>query len=253
MKSAKPERVRLDVLVVQQGLAESREKAQALILAGKILAGDKLLDKPGTKIAADTVLRTRGDIDSYVSRGAYKLLGALDHFKINLTGKICLDVGASTGGFTQVCLERGAIRVYAVDVGHNQLHWKVRSDARVISMESVNVRGAPASLLPEKVDFTCIDTSFISLKLILPSVVQFLNSPSEIVALIKPQHEVGKDQVGKGGIVRDPALHQEVADGISQFAQSIGFTVGGLIESPIRGTTGNLEFLIYLRRNHAND
>lgn len=240
-------KVRLDVLVVQQGLAESREKAQALILAGKILTGDQLLDKPGLKLGEDTALRVRGQVDHYVSRGAHKLLGAIKHFNIDLTGRICLDVGASTGGFTQVCLERGAPKVYAVDVGHNQLHWKLRSDARVASMEGVNVRTATADLLPQKADFICIDTSFISLKMILPSVKQFLAPSGEVVALIKPQHEVGKENVGKGGIVRDPSLHRQVNDELSAFAQSHGFNVVGLIESPIKGTTGNTEFLLYLR------
>lgn len=240
-------KVRLDVLVVQQGLAESREKAQAMILAGQILTGDRLLDKPGTKLEPGTVLRVRGEIDKYVSRGAHKLLGALDAFSVSLTGKVCLDVGASTGGFTQVCLERGAEKVYAVDVGTNQLHWKLRSDARVISMENVNVRTASAGLLSEKVDFVCIDTSFISLKLVLPAVIQFIKPGGEIIGLIKPQHEVGKEHVGKGGIVKDPALHAQVNASLTSFAQSIGFAVGGLVESSIKGTTGNTEFLIYLR------
>lgn len=244
----KPEKIRLDVLVVEQGLAESREKAQALILAGQILTGDTLLTKPGHKINADLVLRVRGQTDPYVSRGAYKLLGALKAFKIKLTGKICLDAGASTGGFTQVCLENGAPKVYAVDVGHNQLHWKVRNDARVISMEGVNLRTASPELLPELVDFVCVDTSFISLRLILPAVSQFAKPDAEIVALIKPQFEVGKEDVGKGGIVRNPELHHRVTDDILAFAQSIGLQPLGLIESPIKGTTGNIEFLIYLRK-----
>ncbi len=239
---------RVDVLVTRQGLAESREKAQALILAGQILTGDKLLDKPGLKIAEDTVLRVRGDVDKYVSRGAYKLLGALKEYSdsIKLSGKTCLDIGASTGGFTQVCLEHGAVKVYAVDVGHNQLHWQVRSDPRVVVFEGVNMRDADEKLLPEKVDFVCIDTSFISLRLILPSAKKFLKVGGQIVALIKPQHEVGKDQVGKGGIVRDSALHEQVKKDIVAFSQSIGLNVKGLIESSLKGTTGNIEFLIYL-------
>lgn len=241
------EKIRLDVLVVEQGFADSREKAQALILAGKVLTGDQLLDKPGIKLSRETVLRIRGEVDPYVSRGAQKLLGAIKHFKINLTGKICLDIGASTGGFTQVCLEHGAPRVYAVDVGHNQLHWKVRSDTRVVVFEGTNIRTAAPSLIPEKVHFICIDTSFISLKLVLPAAKQFMRDGAELVALIKPQHEVGKENVGKGGIVRDPALHQVVINEVSSYAQSIGFKVLGLIESPIKGTTGNTEFLIYLR------
>lgn len=241
------DKVRLDVLVVAQGFAESREKAQALILAGKILSGDKLLDKPGMKISSDAVLRVRGDVDAYVSRGAYKLKGALEHFGIDLAGKICLDIGASTGGFTQVCLERGAAKVFAVDVGHNQLHWKMRSDSRVVSMEGVNIREARPELFSEKADFVCIDTSFISLKLVLPAVPPLLKTRAVVVALIKPQHEVGRGQVGKGGIVKDPTLHAQVVESMKTFAQSIGFEVCGLIESSIKGTTGNTEFLIYLR------
>lgn len=242
----KPEKIRLDILVVKQGLADSREKAQALILAGQVLTGDRLLDKPGLKLDGEVQLRIRGDVDEFVSRGAKKLLGALENFKIKLDGKICLDVGASTGGFTQVCLKYGATKVYAVDVGSNQLHWKLRSDKRVVSMENTNVRTATEAILPEKVDFVCIDTSFISLKLVLPSVLQFLKSDGQIVALIKPQHEVGKENVGKGGIVKDPALHSKVTSELSAFSQSIGLKVHGLIESPIKGTTGNIEFLIHL-------
>ncbi len=243
MKSIKKERV--DVLVVKQGLAETREKAQALILAGKVLSGDELFQKPGQKVDESTVLRIRGEIDKYVSRGAYKLLGATETFQINLNDKICLDIGASTGGFTQVCLESGAKFVYAVDVGHNQMHWKVRSDKRVKCIESVNIRDAELSLIGEKVDFVCIDTSFISLKLVLPKAIQFMKAGAKLVALIKPQHEVGKDDVGKGGIVKDPNLHAKVTYDIKEFAQSIGLKVDGLIESSIMGTTGNKEFLIY--------
>ena len=240
-------KVRLDVLLVQQGLAESREKAQALIIAGKVLTGDRLLEKPGLKLEPETPLRVRGEPDRYVSRGAHKLLKGLDEFAIDLTGKVCLDVGSSTGGFTQVCLERGATKVYAVDVGTNQLHWKIRSDPRVVSLENVNVRTGGDKIIPEKADFACIDTSFISLKLILPAARLLIQSDAVVVALIKPQHEVGKEHVGKGGIVRDPALHAQVNSDLTAFAQSIGFTVFGLIESPIKGTTGNTEFLIYLR------
>ncbi|MEW6058337.1 MAG: TlyA family RNA methyltransferase [Bdellovibrionota bacterium] len=242
-----PKKVRLDVLVVEQGLAESREKAQALILAGKVLTGDKLLEKPGLKLDHQTLLRVRGQSDDYVSRGAYKLKGALETFQIELRGKICLDIGASTGGFTQICLEYGASKVYSVDVGHNQLHWKLRNDGRVIVMEGVNMRAAEPGLLPEKVDFVCIDTSFISLKLILPSVMKFSKPGAEVVGLIKPQHEVGKEQVGKGGIVKDPKLHRQVTEDLTTFAQSIGFKVCGLVESSLKGTTGNTEFLMHLR------
>jgi len=239
-------------LVVEQGLADSREKAQALILAGKILVGDHLYTKPGIKIESSLKLRVRGEVDHYVSRGAHKLLGALDHFGIKLEGALCLDIGASTGGFTQVCLERGAAKVYAVDVGHNQLDWKIRSDKRVVNFEKVNFREAHithGTLIPKNMDFICIDTSFISLKLILPAAKEFLKKGGVLVALIKPQHEVGKENVGKGGIVQDQAIREAARDGISSFAQSIGFTQKGLIESPIKGTTGNTEYLIHLVLN----
>lgn len=243
----KKSKERVDVLVVKQGLAESREKAQAMILAGQILSGDHLYKKSGEKIDAGIVLRVRGETDKYVSRGAYKLLGAITSFKLNLEGKICLDVGASTGGFTQVCLEYGAPKVYAVDVGHNQMNWKIRSDTRVVCIEGLNMRTAESTIIPEKVDFICIDASFISLRLILPSCLNFLKKQGELVALIKPQHEVGPENVGKGGIVKDDLAREKARDDISMFAQSIGFKLLGLIESPIKGTTGNIEYLIYLK------
>lgn len=245
--SEKKSKERVDVLVVKQGLAESREKAQALILAGQILSGDHLYKKAGEKIDESTVLRVRGETDKYVSRGAYKLLGAVEKFSLVLSEKICLDVGASTGGFTQVCLEAGAKKVYAIDVGHNQMNWKIRNDQRVVCMEGVNMRTAEASLIREKVDFICIDASFISLRLILPSCLQFMKSGAEIVALIKPQHEVGPENVGKGGIVKDDQAREKARDDISIFAQSIGLKVLGLIDSPIKGTTGNIEYLIHLK------
>lgn len=238
---------RLDVLVVKQGLAESREKAQALILAGKILTGDKLLEKPGLKIDQDTVLRVRGETDHYVSRGAYKLLGAIQAFKISLEDKICIDVGASTGGFTQVCLENGAKKVYAVDVGHNQMHWKIRSDPKVVCLEGVNMRSPAPGLFPEKCAFACIDASFISLKMLLQPLQPILEAKAQVVALIKPQHEVGKENVGKGGIVSDPTQHKRVQEDLAAYAESIGFKVLGLVKSPISGTTGNIEFLIHLQ------
>lgn len=245
--SEKKVKERLDILVVKTGIASTREKAQSLILAGRILSGDRLLEKPGMKIEVDTVLRLKGDSTEYVSRGAYKLKAAIESFQIQLKEKICLDIGASTGGFTQICLEWGASIVFAVDVGHNQLDWKLRSHPKVISLEGTNIRSADASIISRPIDFICIDCSFISLKLVLPHALRFCKNNTEIVALIKPQHEVGRDQVGKGGIVRDQKLHELVKEEISAYSQSIGFNVLGLIESPIRGTTGNVEFLIYLK------
>ena len=245
MKQSRSNKERVDVLVVKQGLAESREKAQALILSGKILNGDELLDKPGHKINEQITLRMRGEPDRFVSRGAFKLLGAIEKFEIDLKNQTCLDIGASTGGFTQVCLEAGAGKVYALDVGHNQMHWKIRSDEKVKCIENVNIREADSSIIPEKVDFVCIDTSFISLKMVLPKAIQFMKEGAKLVALIKPQHEVGKNQVGKGGIVKDPELHAKVTQEITEFSQSIGLKACGLVESSIMGTTGNKEFLIY--------
>lgn len=242
---------RVDQLVVEQGLAASREKAQALIMAGRVLCGDRVLQKSGEKIVETSLLRLRGEDPQYVSRGAYKLLKALDQFGILLNGATVLDVGASTGGFTQVCLERGASHVFAVDVGSNQLHWQLRNDPRVTSLEQVNFRGAVEQIPPvlqnlqaNKVDFVCIDTSFISLKLILPQVILYTRAGAFVVALIKPQHEVGRDEVGKGGLVKDPALHQRVIEEITNFCVALKLSVIGVTESPITGTTGNKEFLL---------
>ena len=248
MAAEKIRKERVDVLVVEQGLAETREKAQALILAGKVHTGDRKLDKPGLKIDAALTLRLQGDQDPYVSRGAYKLLGAIDAFHIDLKNKRCLDIGASTGGFTQVCLEKGANKVIAVDVGHNQMHWKIKSDPRVICIEGVNMREEQPTIIGDDVDFVCIDTSFISLRLILPTAVRHLRGQGECVALVKPQHEVRKEEVGKGGIVKDPMLHERVKKEITEFAQSIGFEVRGLIQSPLIGTSGNIEFLMYCQK-----
>jgi 23S rRNA (cytidine1920-2'-O)/16S rRNA (cytidine1409-2'-O)-methyltransferase len=242
-------KTRVDVLLVEQGLAETREKAQALVLAGQVCVGDRLLAKPGHKLPSDVMLRLKSGSKEargqYVSRGSHKLLGALEYFRTELQGKTCLDIGASTGGFTQVCLEHGAAKVYALDVGTNQLHWSLRSDPRVVSLEQINVREIPAGTIP-LVDFICIDTSFISLKLVLPQAKAFLKPGGEMIVLIKPQHEVGKENVGKGGIVSDPVLHERVTREITDFAQSIGLASKGLIESSLKGTTGNKEFLIYL-------
>lgn len=239
---------RADVLVFMQGLADSREKAQALILSGNVCVGDKKIEKPGQKCSISTIFRLKGNPDTYVSRGAYKLLGAIEEFKINLKNKICLDIGASTGGFTQVCLEKGASKVYAVDVGHSQLHWKIKSDTRVKSFEKINMREPHKELFKDQLDFICVDTSFISLKLIFPTINELLRSGGECVVLIKPQFEVKKEEVEKGGIVKNPYLHDRVKKEIAEFAQSIGMIVDGLIKSPIEGTTGNIEFLMYCHK-----
>ncbi len=242
----KQKKERLDVILVTRGLAETRQKAQALILAGSVLTGDRLLDKPGAKLPEDVDLRLRGKLDLYVSRGAHKLIGALDAFNISLKDRECFDVGASTGGFTQVCLERGAKRVVAVDVGHNQMHWKMRSDPRVVCFEGVNMKEPHPDKFSSPFHFACVDASFISLKRLLGPISQHLFPGADVVALIKPQHEVGKEYVGKGGIVTDAEQHRRVTSEISDFAETIGFQVRGLIKSPITGSTGNIEFLIHL-------
>lgn len=235
---------RLDVLVVERGLAETRERAQALILAGDVNVAGRVLDKAGAQVDANIEITIRAPLP-YVGRGGYKLAGALDAFGIDPADRVCADIGASTGGFTDVLLQRGAVKVYAIDVGYGQLAWKLRQDPRVVVMDRVNARYLQA--LPEPIDLIVIDVSFISLEHML-RVAQTLLKPNagKIVALIKPQFEAGKNQVGRGGIIRDPKVHQAVQDKIVRFAESLGLTVGGIIPSPIVGTEGNVEFLIHL-------
>lgn len=235
---------RLDVLVVERGLAETRERAQALILAGDVNVAGRILDKAGAQVDSNIEITIRAPLP-YVGRGGYKLAGALDAFAVDPTNLVCADIGASTGGFTDVLLQRGAAKVYAIDVGYGQLAWKLRQDPRVVVMDRVNARYLES--LPEPIDLVVIDVSFISLEHIL-RIAQKLLPPSggKIIALIKPQFEAGKNQVGRGGIVRDAQVHQQVQDKITRFAQSLGLHVNGLIQSPIIGTEGNIEFLIYL-------
>jgi 23S rRNA (cytidine1920-2'-O)/16S rRNA (cytidine1409-2'-O)-methyltransferase len=235
---------RLDVLLVERGLAETRERAQALIMAGAVSVGGRVLDKAGMQVdkAADITLR---EPLPYVSRGGYKLAGALDAFGVDPAGWVCADVGASTGGFTDVLLQRGAVKVYAIDVGYGQLAWKLRQDARVKVMDRVNARYLEA--LPEPVDLVVIDVSFISLELVLGAARRWLKLQGQIIALIKPQFEAGRELVAKGGIVRDPKVHAAVVAKVKAFAQSSGFDVLAVTPSPIRGTEGNVEFLIHLR------
>jgi 23S rRNA (cytidine1920-2'-O)/16S rRNA (cytidine1409-2'-O)-methyltransferase len=242
-------KTRLDVALVERGLAETRAAAQRLVMAGLVFSDDKRLDKAGQSIAAETALEVRGQPHPYVSRGGLKLEKALDHFAIPVTGRIALDVGSSTGGFTDCLLQRGAARVYAVDVGTNQLAWKLRSDPRVVSMEKTNIRDVTRSHIPEPIDLIVCDVSFIGLRTALPAALAMVAPGAHLVALIKPQFEVGKGRVGKGGIVREPELHKEVVDTISAWlgAQE-GWTVLGVIDSPITGADGNKEFLIAGRR-----
>ncbi len=238
---------RLDVLLVERGLAETRERAQALIRAGDVQVVGRVMDKASTQIDANAEITIRAPLP-YVSRGGYKLAGALDAFSVAPQDFVCADIGASTGGFTDVLLQRGAKKIYALDVGYGQLAWKLRNDARVVVMDRVNARYLEK--LPERVDLVVIDVSFISLEHIL-RVAQTLLKPhtGQIIALIKPQFEAGKNEVGRGGIVRDPQVHRAVQEKIARFSESLGLRVCGLIQSPIVGTEGNVEFLIHLRND----
>ena len=240
---------RLDTMLVARGLAESRAKAQALALAGLVYSGERRLDKPGQMLAADTPLECRGRDHPYVSRGGVKLAHALDHFAIDPAGAIALDIGASTGGFTDVLLRRGAAKVFAIDVGHGQLDWRLRQDARIVVLERVNARHLTRAEVPDAPGLIVCDASFIGLETVLPAPHELAAPGAALVALIKPQFEVGKGRVGKGGVVRDPALHDEVCGRIAAWLGARpGWTVLGLTESPLRGPEGNLEFLIAARR-----
>lgn len=249
----KPVKQRLDALLVERGLAETRSKAQALILAGKVFDGKgQRLDKAGTAIAADRAIELRGQDHPWVSRGGLKLAHALDHFAIDPSGAVCLDVGASTGGFTDVLLSRGAAKVYAVDVGQGQLAWRLRQDARVAVLERVNARHLTREQVPDDINLVVCDASFIGLATVLPAPLALAAPGAVLIALIKPQFEVGPARVGKGGIVRDPALHDEVCAQISAWlAAQPGWSVIGLTESPITGAEGNREFLICGRKSAA--
>ena len=253
---AKIARQRADQLVFMQGLAESREQARRLIMAGKVAfsseglppgAPPQKVDKPGHPYPEGTVFELLGQ-ERFVSRGAYKLLTILDNFKLDVSGMVCLDAGASTGGFTDCLLQHGATRVYAVDVGKNQLHEKLRADERVINLEGVNLRAAAPELIPEPVDLVVADVSFISLKLILPPLNGLLKDGGHAACLVKPQFEAGREKVGKKGVVRDPAVHLEVLEHFLDHVGDAGFTVLGLTYSPIRGPEGNIEYLGYLEK-----
>lgn len=239
---------RADVLVVERGLAESRTKAQALILAGQVVAGDQRVDKPGTRLPVEIELRLKGEVLPYVSRGGLKLKGAIDRFGLKVTGAVCADIGASTGGFTDCLLQEGAVKVHAIDVGRAQLHEKLRQDPRVISREGVNARKLTDADLPEDVDVVVIDVSFISLKLVLPSVLPRLKTKGLLIALVKPQFEVGADRVGKGGVVRDAAARTEVIEGIRKFVADAGLLEVGVMDSTVPGPAGNVEALLVARK-----
>lgn len=242
-------KLRLDQLLVERGLAESRAKAQALILAGKVFSGERRLDKAGTPLAPEIAIEVRGAEHPWVSRGALKLVKGLDHFAIDVTGKVALDVGSSTGGFTEVLLARGAAKVYAVDVGRGQLAWSLRNDPRVVVMEGVNARRLTPGDLAEAPQIIVCDASFIGLEVVLPAALALAAPDALLIALIKPQFEVGKGRVGKGGIVRDPDLHAEVCERIGNWLSgTMGWHVLGITESPITGQDGNKEFLVAASR-----
>ena len=247
---ARPGRQRLDAALVERGLVESRARAQALIIAGRVFSGERRLDKPGQLVAAGQPLELRGQDHPWVSRGGLKLARALDHFALEPEGRVALDIGASTGGFTDVLLARGASRVYAVDVGHGQLAWRLRQDPRVVTLERTNARHLTAQQVTEPVAALVCDASFIGLETVLPAPLALTASGAWLVALIKPQFEVGPGRVGKGGVVRDPALHEEVCARIAAWlARQEGWSVLGIVESPITGPEGNREFLIAARRS----
>ena len=243
---------RLDVLLVKRNLAESREKAKALIMSGIVYVNGQKEDKAGTTFEETAPIEVRGSTLKYVSRGGLKLEKAMDRFGVRLDGKICMDVGASTGGFTDCMLQNGAVKVYSVDVGHGQLAWKLRNDERVVCMEKTNIRDVTPEDIADPIGFASIDVSFISLTKVLGPVKALLEDNGQIVCLIKPQFEAGREKVGKKGVVREPAVHLEVIDMVIDYALSIGFEALNLEFSPIKGPEGNIEYLLYLQK-HPED
>ncbi len=243
--SDKPNKMRLDQLLVERGLVESRSRAQALIMGGKVYSDTKRLDKAGQQVKADLPIEIKGQDHPWVSRGGLKLEKGLAHFGVSAQGKTCIDVGASTGGFTDVLLTNGVTKVYAVDVGQGQLAWKLRGDERVVVMEKTNARHLSADDIPDPIDLVVCDASFIGLEVVLPAALDLVKPGGHVIALIKPQFEVGKGRVGKGGVVREPELHAEVCERIEAWLNAReGWAVKGITESPIKGPEGNIEFLI---------
>jgi len=243
------EKERLDVLIHKCGMSESREKASSLIMSGIIYVNGIKVDKPGTKLATDSNIEIRGNALPYVSRGGLKSEKALCVFGINFKGKVAIDIGASTGGFTDCMVQKGALKVYAIDVGYGQLAWKLRTDSRVVCMERTNIRYVAPEDISESADFSSIDVSFISLTKVLPAVMQLLNEKGEIVCLIKPQFEAGREKVGKKGVVRDKDVHIQVIEKIISFCRDeMGLSILGLSFSPIKGPEGNIEYLLYLSK-----
>ena len=241
-------KIRLDVLLTEKGLQESRQKAQATIMSGLVYINGQRVDKPGAVVDPEADVEIRGNTLRYVSRGGLKLEKAMAVWPIQLEGKICMDVGASTGGFTDCMLQNGAAKVYAVDVGYGQLAWSLRSDERVVCLERTNARYLNHEIIPEEPDFSSVDVSFISLKLILPAIAGVLKDGGEVVCLVKPQFEAGREKVGKKGVVRDPAVHLEVLERFLEHVKENGFTALELSWSPVRGPEGNIEYLGWLRK-----
>ena len=244
---------RLDVLLVKKGLAESREKAKAIIMSGIVYVDNNKEDKAGQTFNEDALIEVRGNTLRYVSRGGLKLEKAMNCFGVTLEGKVAMDVGASTGGFTDCMLQNGAVKVYSVDVGHGQLAWKLRNDERVVCMEKTNIRYVTPDDVADKIDFASIDVSFISLKKVLPAVYDLLTDVGEVVCLIKPQFEAGREKVGKKGVVREQSVHVEVVDMIVSFAREMGFVTLDLSYSPIKGPEGNIEYLLYITKDTSRE
>lgn len=241
-------KIRLDQLVFDLGLAESRERAKTTVMSGLVLVNGQRADKPGMQVSPDVNVEVKGTALPYVSRGGLKLEKALKVFPIDVNGKVCIDCGASTGGFTDVLLKNGAAKVYSVDVGYGQLAWSLRNDERVVNMERTNIRYISSEQIPEPLDICVMDLSFISVKLVLPAVCALLKDDAQLVCLIKPQFEAGREEVGKKGVVRDKAVHLSVIESVLSFAPTVGMTVMGLDFSPIKGPEGNREYLCYMKK-----
>ena len=241
-------KIRLDSLLVQRGFAQSRQRAQAMILAGSVLAGDQVIDKAGTLLNRDVAIRIKGDANPFVSRGGLKLQSALQAFSLSVHDLVALDVGASTGGFTDCLLQAGAKKVYAIDVGYGQLAWKLRKDPRVVNIERTNVRFYHGEGISDGIDIAVIDVSFISLRLVIPPVIKLIKDEALILCLVKPQFEAGRKEIGKHGVIKDPLIHERVLGEIEMFCREIGLEVMGSCDSPLRGPAGNREFFLYLKK-----
>ncbi len=246
-------KIRLDQLLIEKGIFTSRERAKAAIMSGKVFIDGKRFDKAGEKVSEDSLIEYKGEEMPYVSRGGYKLSKAMSSFNIELTGMICMDIGASTGGFTDCMLQNGAHKVYSIDVGYGQLSWKLRIDPRVVCLERTNIRYITSEQVPDLVDFASIDVSFISLKKVIPAALSVMKDNGEIVALIKPQFEAGREKVGKKGVVKEKSTHIEVIQGIIDFIKEKELYIKGLSFSPIKGPEGNIEYLIYFSKKVPKD